>query len=155
LRVTPEGAAVITVPALGGQEKTIGLIPVAGSYDWILAGRLLAWSPDGQWLALSWPNGYSGNTRLCLLSAQTGEVRDLTQIPPPASGIRDHSPAFSPDGRSLAFGRSSSPTATDLFVLPLSEGYKPAARPRQLTNGPGLNDGPAWTPSGTELLFHS
>jgi Tol biopolymer transport system component len=155
LRIREDRAEVILVPALGGRERRIGIIPVGKGYSWQVDGRLLAWTPDGNWLAVPYPEPKTANTVLSLLRVPSGETRALTTMPAGVAGSRDQNPAFSPDGRYLAFARAAGPATAGLFLLPLSDGYRATGEPRQLTTDPGVNNSPAWTADGREILFHS
>ena len=64
--------------------------------------KFLAWSPDSKWLVVSDGPSYGGVMGLFLLSVETGEKRTLT-LPP--KEYDDVDPAFSLDGRHLAFVR--------------------------------------------------
>ena len=90
---------------------------------------------------------------LTLLSTETGEMSKLTLSPtnlPP-----DDAPALSPDGRMVAFSRSSAQYASDIYLLDLNEQMKPKGEPRRLTYLKGLNFASAWTPNGHEIVFSS
>ena len=122
--------AVLLIPAIGGLERKIAEIFTTGYPS------PPAWSPDGNWLAISEKDSETEPFALSLLSVDTGEKRRLTS--PPKQFFGDFDPAFSPDGRSLAFSRSidpSSPGLSDLYLLTLSDGLKPAGEPRQITFG--------------------
>lgn len=71
-----------------------------------------------------------------------GEAKRLTDLP----GDED-SPAFSPDGRWLAFSRSSGGDA-DVWVIPATGG-----EPRRLTWHPKDDRVRGWTPDSREVLF--
>ncbi|HJW10058.1 MAG TPA: hypothetical protein VJ483_10510, partial [Holophagaceae bacterium] len=60
------------------------------------------------------------------------------------------SPAWSPDGRKIAFVLGDRRGNTDIMVLDLATG-----RARRLTDGMGINTEPCWNPSGTQLAFTS
>ncbi|HJU83260.1 MAG TPA: hypothetical protein VJ600_03545 [Holophagaceae bacterium] len=60
------------------------------------------------------------------------------------------SPAWSPDGRKLAFVQGDRRGNTDIMVLDLASG-----RVRRLTDGMGINTEPCWNPSGTQIAFTS
>jgi TolB protein len=63
--------------------------------------------------------------------------------------VYDCEPAFSPDGRSVAFVRENfSGTLGALFVQAIS-----GASPKQLT--PGNSRDPVWTPDGRQIVFSS
>jgi Tol biopolymer transport system component len=68
-------------------------------------------------------------------------------------------PAWSRDGRWIAFEYNPSPTglragASDIWVMnPLAR--RPLATARPLTRVPGFDGDPSWSPSGKQILFES
>jgi serine/threonine protein kinase len=138
-------AQVIVIPALGGLERvlceTAGLVRDEG-----LEFSSLAWSPDSKWVAGS-NLGAAPEPGLAAVSVETGERRRLTD-----DGA-DFGPAFSPDGRTLAFVRSSGPVLSDAYLLPLSSSVAPQGPPRRLTYEGRYTLSPVWTPDGREILF--
>ena len=149
LRVLPSGkSAVLLIPAIGGLERKIAEI---------LTDRPPlppTWSPDGNWLAISQKDSETDPFALSVLSVDSGEKRRLTT--PPKEFFSDFDPAFSPDGRSLAFSRSidpQSPGLSDLYLLALSGGWKPAGEPRQITFGNQGAKEPAWTADGRDIVY--
>ena len=137
-----EGGEIDLISPLGGIERRL----YAGRI-----GPIFDWSPDGKILALS--QGYPGkNTaRISLLSIKDSTTKALTA---PPDQYRDNAPAFSPDGSTVAFFRSSvAGMDTDLFVVPTNGG-----QPKRLTfdNHVGdLEESPAWTEDGREIIFSS
>lgn len=74
----------------------------------------LAWSPDGRQLAVSAERDGVGG--LFLISPEGGPLRRLTTAAPAA--MADHQPAWSPDGRVVAFVRQDPADGTrDLFEV--------------------------------------
>jgi TolB protein len=73
------------------------------------------------------------------------------QLLSPEANIEDSAPAWSPDGRSIAFGRRPAATITgrQLWLM-----RPDGTDGRALTNDPNLFHGPpAWSPDGRFLLF--
>ncbi len=138
--------ALMVIPAIGGLERKIAEI-FPGS------GRP-AWSPDGNWLAISERDSETEPFALSLLSVDSGDKRRLTS--PPKHSYGDFDPAFSPDGRSLAFSRGIDAHTfglSDLYLLAFSAGWKPAGEPKQITFGnEGVQD-PEWTADGREIVY--
>jgi Tol biopolymer transport system component len=114
--------------------------------------KFLAWSPDNKWLVVSDGPSYGGVMGLFLLSVETGEKRALT-LPP--KDYDDVDPAFSLDGRHLAFARyrGGGTVASDLYVLSLSVDLQPQGSPERLTFYNGHSASPVWTSDGRALLF--
>ena len=83
-----------------------------------------------------------------LVSVESGEKRRLTS--PPAQSRADHSPAFSPDGRTLAFVRQSALGIADIYL-----GQVAGGDPQRLTFIDQVILGLAWTPDGRDIVFSS
>jgi Tol biopolymer transport system component len=133
-----ESEGVYVMPALGGQKRRAGPPSRSG----------LDWSPDGGQLALS--AGEDDGTRVGIFLAQV-EGRGLRRLTTPPEGRQDGRPAFSPDGREMAFVRSDADQlVSDLFVVPLSGG-----EPRRLTQDQVPIQGLAWTSDSQDLVFDS
>ena len=113
------------------------------------------WSPDGQEIAfLNTAISAQGivESKLCVVSAITGEVRTL------ADSDLYMDPDWSPDGTMLAYlrmknqGKGFDPDEMegDLYVIPASGGA-----PKQITNTPENEMKIAWTPDGKHITFES
>jgi Tol biopolymer transport system component/predicted Ser/Thr protein kinase len=144
-----EKVAVWLIPALGGPERK--LAETSRLFRW--GGSHVAWSPDGNSLVISDKVSSNEPASLFLLSIETWEKRRLTS--PPEKWMNDFGAAFSPDGRTLAFSRSTSYSNSDLYLLALSDSVAPMGEPRRLTFDNRGNFGPAWTPNGGEIIFAS
>jgi eukaryotic-like serine/threonine-protein kinase len=142
--------AVLLIPALGGPERKLAEIADV-QYLKHLNGPYLAWSPDSASLVITDRASLTESGALFVLSIENGEKRKLTF--PPAGLGADNGPAFSPDGRSLAFIRAVDVGLGDLYLLGLAEGLKPAGEPRRLTFENQGGASPAWTPDGREIVF--
>jgi len=136
-------AAVHLVSPLGGAARRLSDFPV----------RLqLSWSPDGRWLAAS-KAGVDGMRGIHFISVATGEPRAVTFPRPPAVDVN---PAFSPDGRALAYasceGAEFNPIC-DVHVLSLDAGLRPLGEARPLTRQRLWNLGVAWTRDGHSIVY--
>ena len=153
---TPVNADLFIVPALGGAEHKVTNISLRWQGTTALNKRLglqgnLAWTPDGRWIAFG-GRPSDDQTPGIWLVAMDGTEKRLTTISSHEAG--DWAPAFSPDGRTLAFVRERSAERNAVYVLPLSSGLEPAGSPIQLTQRTSVQ-GLAWAPTGHDLVFSS
>jgi len=151
LRQAAEGNGFYIVPALGGPERKLaeadGYIHTEG------IPLRLAWHPQGEYLAVADRSSPLDPFSLFLLSIETGEKRGLTRprlTQPPYQYFGDWNPAFSPDGKMLAFTRAVNGINMDLYIVPVSGG-----EPRRLTFDDAHLKSLAWTPDGSEIVFSS
>ncbi len=143
LRCSADGGGLFVVPALGGPERQIH----RRSTSLGICASGASWSPDGQFLAIADTDESEITWSIFILSLETLKKRKLTSPPPGAHG--DFAPAFSPDGRTIAFNRMS--PAGGIYVVPTSGGD-----PRRVTVEQYYwLERLAWTPTGRELIFSS
>jgi DNA-binding winged helix-turn-helix (wHTH) protein/Tol biopolymer transport system component len=113
---------IVVVSALGGAERRLGTT--------LSEGHGLDWSPDGGLLAFVNKIAAGAPDAIFVLAMASGQRRQLTTPPQTTQLAGDRQPAFSPDGRSVAFvryhGRS---IASDVFVQSVAAGD-----PRPLTS---------------------
>ncbi|MFN7931424.1 MAG: winged helix-turn-helix domain-containing protein [Blastocatellia bacterium] len=145
LRQAAGSSAYYQVSPLGGAERK--LTDVWG-YRLPFSGNSPYLSPDGKYLAISDKKSTDEPLSLFLFSPETGENRQLTT--PPQGTVGDYYPAFSPDGKWLAFARATSLATSDLYLLPLPNG-----EPRRLTRDNLTVQGVTWTADSREVVFAS
>ena len=125
-----------TVPAGGGDARQVTK-PTDRTFR-----TKLGWSGDGRSLVYSRALAFN---RRGVLSVRP----DGTKLSRLELGARD--PAFSPDGRSIAFvviANPSVPVRGELFVMRADGTYV-----RQLTRSDGQERSPSWSPDGSRMVF--
>ena len=101
------GSEVRLIPPTGGPERMLG--KVQG-----LADQGLSWSPDGRSLAVVDRSSPGEPLGIFVLDVRSGAKRRLA----PPSSIFDILPAFSPDGRIVAFNRTLAPVVHSCMSFP-------------------------------------
>jgi TolB protein len=126
--------------AAGGDEVQLSVRSRDGADD----GPAL--SPRGDAIAYSSPR--DGATRLYVIGLEELVPRAITD----GSSGGDRQPAWSPDGRRIAFVRGGERDRRDLYLVDASGGD-----PDLLFAGdddhPALAGGPAWSPDGRSIVF--
>jgi Tol biopolymer transport system component len=161
--LSPDGNSVAyTTDERGSLDILVA--PVAGGTVRVLAGTERdeaqpAWSPDGTQVAFTVARDADGRLKatggLSSLSAFVqGEAGDIVLVP--AAGgtpvrLVEHGayPAWSPDGRAIAF-QSERGGQRDIWTVPTSGG-----EPRRITDDPDLDYQPAWSPDGRWIAYGS
>jgi serine/threonine protein kinase/Tol biopolymer transport system component len=157
LRERPDGTTIQLVSPLGGADRKLGDFRGADS---------IGWSSDSQWLGAgrSREQGIDGPPRgIYLIPVDGGDPRPLIASSPL---IADSNPAFSPDGRRLAYtscrhDRFSLPSyfrghagGCDLYLVELNPARTPSAPPRRLTTQRLTSVGSVtWTRDGSGVVY--
>ena len=145
VRQSGSEVSIFVIPALGGPERKLysGTSAFLLLYDY---GNGLSWSPDGKYLAFSGQRSPREPNSIFLLSRESLEARQITT--PPAGFLGDSTPAFSPDGKVLAFVRGASSRDVEIYTMPATGG-----EPKRLTFDNRSGRSLAWTADGREILF--
>lgn len=138
-------AKVMVIPQRGGQERLVKECEYTGLAE--NPGPDVAWTPDSKWLIF--PSVESDKSGLVVLSVETLQEKRLTISP---AGVFEFCPAFSSDGRILAFSRWSE-GGSHLYLLRLGETCTPQGEPERIGLESTCNTGPAWMPDAKEILF--
>jgi Tol biopolymer transport system component len=149
-------ADVFILPALGGAERKVATLSVRGVAQLLHNLKLppnLTWTPDGKWIATGGRRSDDEAPGIWLIAADGTDKRRLTQVTGHEFG--DWCPAFSRDGRKLAFIRERTLSASAVYVLPLSSAFTPAGAPERVTRESAVIHGLAWTPDGSGLVYSS
>ncbi len=161
---SPDGRQIAFIRDLGGGKGAVVLISPLGGPEQLLTEGVsfgsqlaafsfshssLSWSPDGRALVTVSKEGH-----LVLYMTDTGERRDLTTGGVvPTIRPRENYPAFSPDGRTLAFCQWFEWNMSDLYLLNLSPDLRPVGEPHRLTFQNLDGSGTAWVPDGGALVY--
>ncbi|MEG9430997.1 PD40 domain-containing protein [Terriglobus sp. ADX1] len=108
----------------------------------------LTWSPDGESLAFPDHAGSNPSSSIVLLNLKTLQSQILTT--PPDGWEGDLTPAFSPDGKRIAFSRASETAVRDLYWIAATGGPV-----HQITHDSAGIDSLAWFPDGKSIVFSS
>src|SRR5829696_7699939 len=102
-----------------------------------------AWSPDGKRVAFYRQRIDESMSRIMVLNVDTGDVREVTHCgpnkgqpkqAPPGRCASDFDPAFSPDGRSIAFRRILGPEDLCCIIEGIWIVRSDGSNPHQVTN---------------------
>jgi len=160
IAISPDGKCV----AYTGGCNDVRVVGIDGSQNRVLYPNeeksriiLCEWSPDGQHvLAVSYdaggrPVGRSSDpVRIVTISLADGSAKVLKALTPEENGFP--TPAFSPDGRYVAYGRvvDTASDQEDIFLIPLDGGPE-----IPLVESPAADGVLGWLPDGKRFLFRS
>ena len=108
----------------------------------------LSWSPDGKSLIFPDHPGTSPSSSIFRLALDTSRIEPITT--PPAGWEGDLNPAYSPDGKQIAFTRASETAVRDIYSMSTETGVL-----HQLTHDRTSIDSLAWDRTGRSILFSS
>ncbi|CAI6085723.1 TolB family protein [Cohnella sp. JJ-181] len=100
-------------------------------------------SPDNDRVAVSHHTFEDGQSRIYVLPLQGGRPELITPLAP------SYLHGWSPDGSTLAYCAERD-GQYDIYTIPAIGGIE-----TQLTDAPGLNDGPEYSPDGKHIWFNS
>jgi Tol biopolymer transport system component len=146
---SPDGRQIAFVRDSGDQKILYLTSPLGGGERKLaeVGGGRLNWSPDGKNIACTERKSPKDPPSIWVLSVETLEKKQMTT--PDVSYYGDMYPAFSPDGRYLAFVRVFEAVRSALYVMPL-----PRGEPKLVTdyNFPQQS---CWTADSHEIVFTS
>jgi Tol biopolymer transport system component len=145
LRVQRTSTHVVITNADGTAERVVAQFAATTyGYD----NRMLDWSSDSQWLAVSHAPAPGSNVGLYLINVETGQRRQLTI--PGAEVAGDVDPRFSPDGTVVSFLRWIHRSQQEIFTMDLRGGVL-----KQITRLGRRISSHDWTPDGKSIVFAS
>lgn len=104
-------------------------------------------SADGKWLSISSndPNARGYSSYVYILPFEGGEPRKITPEGP------SYLHGISPNSKEIAYCAFRGPNSEqDIYVMPVKGGKEV-----RLTDAPGLDDGPEYSPNGKQIWFNS
>jgi Tol biopolymer transport system component/DNA-binding winged helix-turn-helix (wHTH) protein len=141
-RIATDEYGIYVVNAKGGEPRKIS------REDPRKKRGELAWTADGKHIAFS-GDSPQGGAQIFLLAVGDASVRPLSE---PQGQDRDWGPAFSPDGRKMAFVRANGAGfPEEIFLMPANGGpSEKLTSERAAIMGP-----PAWSSDGQYIIFSS
>jgi Tol biopolymer transport system component/serine/threonine protein kinase len=139
---TVETGVFVTTVSGGIHGKIADLYPIRVE----AVGRHLDWSNDGTYLAAADKSRPEEPFHIVLIRAKDGVKTSVTL--PPEKVVGDMSPAFSPDGKSIAFLRVITGGVADVYITPTAGGP-----PRRITSDGRNAQSIAWSPDGRWVIF--
>lgn len=144
---SPDGSRLVVVvwvavgPCLATLDIATGQMTYVRTTNYVAMGSKPSYDPTGKAIAFVGPTGKTldriipGNNPTHLVSSDTPIGR----------------PAYSPDGKKIAYSRVLSGTSnTEIFVRNLADGVT-----KRLTYSAGFDGEPTWSPDGSKIAFAS
>jgi Tol biopolymer transport system component len=162
---SPDGQRIVFVRGDPHVQRDLYIVDVdTGDITPLLEGKddhpentgAPAWSPDGKTIVFSADRRAGQGTLLYLVGADGSNLRRLTAPRQGAWFLHDRKPAWSPDGKTVAFASnrhvSSGDHAADFDIYTVGGDGSDVL---QLTEDPGVADDPTYSPDGKRIFFAS
>jgi Tol biopolymer transport system component len=139
-RMAGADTGIYVVPALGGPERKLRSTPIPWS-----PFTIISCSPDGKWIAFADLLPEGKHAKIELLSTETLETK---RIPHDPKCLGEGEPAFSHDGKNLAYVCMLSRDEFSLNSLPLPDG-----QPKVLSHFQGFINGLTWSADDKKVIY--
>jgi len=141
--------AVYLIPALGGVERKLRQFPRGSLFQSLQLPALISWSPDARFLALN--TAQDGAPSILVVSTESGEYFAVSK--PPKGYYLEVSPAFSPDGRTLAWVRARDGYSRTVVLQEMNSDGTTRGREREIGSYDRRIEQLAWQPDGRGLIL--
>lgn len=142
-------SAIYIVPALGGVERKLVQFPPGSLFLNAAAPTSLSWSPDSRFIAFN--SAQDGLPAIWIVSAESGEYHQVST--PPKGYYMEVSPAFSPDGHTLAYIRARDSYSRAVVLQDMNGDGTAKGREREITPYAHRIEQLAWQPDGRGLIL--
>ena len=142
-------SAIYLIPALGGVERKLVQMPRGSLFLNLSAPTSISWSPDGRFLAFN--SAQDGAPAIWIVSTESGEYHRAST--PPKGYYMELSPAFSPDGRTLAYIRARDSYGRAVILQEMNRDGTTQGREREITSYDRRVEHLAWQPDGRGLIL--
>ena len=141
--------AIYLIPALGGVERKLAQLAAGSLFQNLASPTSISWSPDGRFLAC---NGVKDSEpSIWLISTESGDYSEVSK--PPKGYYMEVSPAFSPDGRTLAYIRARDTYSRAVVLQDMNADGTASGREREITSYERRIEQLAWQPDGRGLIL--
>jgi Tol biopolymer transport system component len=137
----------IYIASANGENKRY-LVSLRSNGPWLCNEPRISWSPQGDRLATVEQFSSNSTCAVALVDIRSGRKQWLTY--PKVGELSDLEPAFSRDGKSVAFLRESSASIAEIYVVPSAGG-----NPRRVTFDEREVRGFSWAADGASFIVSS
>jgi serine/threonine protein kinase/Tol biopolymer transport system component len=142
-------SAIYLIPPLGGVERKLLQLPKGSLFQNLYVPTAISWSLDGRFIAFN--SAKDGEPAIWVASTESGEYHTVGS--PPKGYYMEISPAFSPDGRTLAWIRARDSYSRTVVLLDMNPDGTGKGREREITSYDRRIEQLAWQPDGHALIL--